>query len=537
MRSNLFKSLYILFKNTQPPQLFLVLFLKASATICKSFQPLLFAIIFSAAITESWNRMLWVLLLNFFLLLLENVFEYISIFCENSFHFKSKILLRKLTVSRLKEEPTLGILKSTKEQYLSWFTSDVDRIDTALNTSISLFIILLSFILHVFLLFTFHFLFFIISIILSIFVFCLHIYISNKWKYFGVKTSEINKNEASKLQNLLKGFFIFFWNNKSLKFMETWNDIKFRYFVQTKQLNFQRYLISVLNMLFLLAINGSIVLLSGYFTLIGWASLPTFLSANIYMSRSLNDITLLVNKSGNIFQNITLLKKYALLLRKHAQTLVEIPLPDFEALKLKNISLILEGQKIIDNLTLTIKKGEKYAIVGKSGVGKTSLMYSLMGLLPSSSGVFSYNDIDYKEIDPRLLNQRINFLSGNMNIFPGTLRENLTLFEKNIEENILKQALDVVQLQDWNLDTILEPNSISLGQKQRILIARVLVTKKDVLILDEAFANVDDSLRNKLEIYFLSKKNLTLINVSHNFNYLTKYNKVINFDLMGGIQH
>lgn len=201
-------------------------------------------------------------------------------------------------------------------------------------------------------------------------------------------------------------------------------------------------------MLFLLAINGSIVLLSGYFTLIGWASLPTFLSANIYMSRSLNDITLLVNKSGNIFQNITLLEKYALLLRKHAQTLVEIPLPDFEALKLKNISLILEGQKIIDNLTLTIKKGEKYAIVGKSGVGKTSLMYSLMGLLPSSSGVFSYNDIDYKEIDPRLLNQRINFLSGNMNIFPGTLRENLTLFEKNIEENILKQALDVVQLQD-----------------------------------------------------------------------------------------
>lgn len=87
------------------------------------------------------------------------------------------------------------------------------------------------------------------------------------------------------------------------------------------------------------------------------------------------------------------------------------------------------------------------------------------------------------------------------------------------------------------MDTILEPNSISLGQKQRILIARVLVTKKDVLILDEAFANVDDSLRNKLEIYFLSKKNLTLINVSHNFNYLTKYNKVINFDLMGGIQH
>lgn len=195
-----------------------------------------------------------------------------------------------------------------------------------------------------------------------------------------------------------------------------------------------------------------------------------------------------------------------------------------------------ENQPVLNELTLSIHKNKKYAIVGKSGCGKSTLVKLLTGYYPDYKGEISYDDDNLKGLKIQELNQMISTIHQSVYMFDESVRENICLYESYTEEE-LTHALDksgVTQFLESLTDgifTLVGENgkNLSGGQRQRIAVARALIRKKPILILDEGTSAVDMQNAYDIEKSLLDIKDLTLITITHNMNYdtLSLYDEVV----------
>ena len=190
-------------------------------------------------------------------------------------------------------------------------------------------------------------------------------------------------------------------------------------------------------------------------------------------------------------------------------------------LNLKNIFYEINSQPILKNINLFINKGEFVSIIGKSGSGKTTLLKIISGLKKQTQGEILLND----EI---LSNENIFLEPENRNL--GLVVQEKVLFPHlkvlaNVEFGISKEANKkekaIEMLNKFHISSLIEkyPHEISGGEAQRVALARTLVTKPKVLLLDEPFNGLDEEL--KKDIYpdvkkILNDNKTTTIMVSHN---------------------
>jgi ATP-binding cassette subfamily B protein len=195
---------------------------------------------------------------------------------------------------------------------------------------------------------------------------------------------------------------------------------------------------------------------------------------------------------------------------------------DFERLEIKELSFSYDNHKVLDSVNLTINKGDKVLIKGISGEGKSTLLKILLGVLKQNGGEVKgvYNGVSY---DLYSLNGTCRLVpQGNM-LFSGTIKENLlfnndTATQSEIDEVLKLTCLkDFVNSLEFGIETKLTENSstISEGQAQRIAIARALLKKAPVLILDEATSSLDEKTEKEIISNLQKIENLTLIAVSH----------------------
>lgn len=197
---------------------------------------------------------------------------------------------------------------------------------------------------------------------------------------------------------------------------------------------------------------------------------------------------------------------------------------------LNNISYNIKNKRIINPISLSIKKDEKYILVGKSGSGKSTLMKILSNLITDYHGCITIDDIDIREIYPSSFNENIAYISQNTYLFEDSLRNNITLYKDYSDEEIY-YALSKAGLNDFmkknnnNLDMKIIDNgkNISGGEKQRISIARALLKKADIIFADEITSNLPQDISIEIE-KTLYNIDCTLIYISHNINYLDNYN-------------
>lgn len=175
----------------------------------------------------------------------------------------------------------------------------------------------------------------------------------------------------------------------------------------------------------------------------------------------------------------------------------ELCKPIFE---FKNVFLKYDGnsEESLLNIDFSVYKGQTIGIVGGTGSGKSSLVNMLSGFYLPTSGTIEYKGVDIKGISRAELTSQISIVLQKAVLFRGTVAENLKFGKDNISDEELYEALRVAQAYDFvmqkdGLDTVVEQGgtNFSGGQKQRLHIARALVRKPEVLILDDSSSALD----------------------------------------------
>ncbi len=193
-------------------------------------------------------------------------------------------------------------------------------------------------------------------------------------------------------------------------------------------------------------------------------------------------------------------------------------------------------EKIFNNLSLNIQKGEKIAIVGMSGSGKSTLLNLLLRFYDVTSGNISIDNQDLQDISSESLYNLITVVQQDVYIFDDTLSANITLNQPFSEDDI-KQAVQQSGLENYilenglGLQTLCGENGANLsgGQKQRLSIARALIRKTPILLLDEATSSLDNKVTTEIENSILKIRDLTTLVVTHKLNetLLKKYDRIL----------
>ena len=179
---------------------------------------------------------------------------------------------------------------------------------------------------------------------------------------------------------------------------------------------------------------------------------------------------------------------------------------------------------VLKNFSLKISKGDRVAIVGKSGCGKTTLLKLITGMLTPTSGQVLFSGIDLQNIDMQAMHRRIGFVMQENILFNTTIRENLYYGKNDACENELIEACKKAGIWDFisslpeGLDTVIGEKGVKLsgGQRQRIVLARVFLQEVDVYIFDEATSALDQFSESIVQdaIHNIAKEK-TIIVVAH----------------------
>lgn len=211
------------------------------------------------------------------------------------------------------------------------------------------------------------------------------------------------------------------------------------------------------------------------------------------------------------------------------------------AIEFRDVSFNYPGQQMpsLRNLSFKIKAGEKVAILGRIGSGKTTLEKLIMGLYQPTGGAVLVDGVDVRQIDPAELRRHIGYVQQDVMLFYGTLRENITLGAPLADDaQVLKAAdiagiLDLVNNHPQGFDMLVgeRGESLSGGQRQGVAIARAVINDPPILLLDEPTASMDHSseeeVKKRLRDFVPDK---TVIVISHRTSLLDLVDRIIVMD-------
>jgi ATP-binding cassette subfamily C protein len=175
------------------------------------------------------------------------------------------------------------------------------------------------------------------------------------------------------------------------------------------------------------------------------------------------------------------------------------------SVRVENLHFSYGEETVLNGINLHIKAGEKVALVGASGGGKSTLIQTLIGLYPSQSGQIYFDDVPIDKIGLDVVREHVVTVLQHPVLFNDTLRANLTLGKIASDEQLwnalqIAQLGEVVQDLTQGLDTIIGRHGMRLsgGQRQRLAIARMVVADPKIVILDEATSALDTETEYKL---------------------------------------
>jgi ATP-binding cassette subfamily C protein LapB len=206
-------------------------------------------------------------------------------------------------------------------------------------------------------------------------------------------------------------------------------------------------------------------------------------------------------------------------------------------IEISNLSFgYTQDRLCLNNLSINISKGEKIAFLGKNGSGKSTLLKLLSGILRPAAGNIMFSGLPLSDIEQSIMYSKVGILLQEVNLFSGTVKENIMLGRDWINDADLAAAIEISGLKSFldflpgGLDCILADrgNSLSGGQRQSIALARAIANNPELLILDEPTASMDLNAENEFTLNLAKlKSDTTILIATHRLPIVNAVDRVV----------
>jgi len=269
---------------------------------------------------------------------------------------------------------------------------------------------------------------------------------------------------------------------------------------------------------------GAVLVMKGNLT-VGY-----ILSSSTYVVRLMSDINSVNNNIVNMQQQMVSglsLKGFMEKFSRTPDTAQFDPHTDFPSIEMKNVTLDIDGQRILDDISLSIPYGKKVGIVGETGSGKSVLLKTIVRMKEITSGSITISGYDIKDYKLKTLREMFSYVFQDVFLFSNSIESNIAFAKPYADQQLVKEAAVHAQAESFinelqeRYETIIGERGIGIsgGQKQRISIARGFLKNAPIFILDDSTSALDVNTERELlkEIYEKYSEK-TLIITAHRFS-------------------
>ena len=262
--------------------------------------------------------------------------------------------------------------------------------------------------------------------------------------------------------------------------------------------------------------------------------LSSFLSYTNQYSKPFNEVSNVVSEFENAKASFKRINDFLNILDDEDKGKEEIK--EIKSIEFKKMSFSYdENRPLINHFNLKISKGQKVAIVGPTGAGKTTLINLLMRFYDPNDGTILINKKPYEDIRKESLRNKVGMVLQDTWIFKGTILDNIRYFKKDASQKEVRDAakkahadIFISNLPDGYMTMVSNKSGLSEGQRQMIAIARIMLLNPELVILDEATSNIDTRSEKLItDAFDLMMKEKTSIVIAHRLSTIEKADTII----------
>ncbi len=365
---------------------------------------------------------------------------------------------------------------------------------------------------------------FITLLIIPLYYF-IYLFVNKKVREYTEKERVEFANVSINIKEKLDSYEIVQTSNKEEYFSNKFNAVANKYYKAVKKVNLIETCSAVMT-------GSLLIVLPMLFLLYGFTmvsnneiSLGQLFAFYAFIPFMIEPLTNLTNTHIAGATGETIFKRVENIIKPPVKTNLS-GIENISTIAFNNVGLEFGEHKVLQGVNYEFSEGDRVAIVGKTGSGKSSFLRLLLKLYTPTNGGIKVNDINLQDIDKKYYLNCISYMPQTPFIFEDTIRNNITLGDDYTDDEILK-ILDKCQLSEFienqtdGLDTLFseQGKGLSGGEKQRISLARTLIKNRDVLVLDEPTSAIDDHSENKiieiLDAYLLENPKKIFITITH----------------------
>ncbi|MEW4451800.1 ATP-binding cassette domain-containing protein [Bremerella sp. JC817] len=337
----------------------------------------------------------------------------------------------------------------------------------------------------------------------------------------SIKESKAKYAVAAWLQELARHTTAFKMNGGQAYALERADDLAVHW-LDARRNHFRIIIRQILFVLGLQAVAATSLLgLGGWLVISGEMTLGQLVASELIVMMILSSFAKLGKHLENFYDLLASIDKlghlFDLSVEQHDR-LFHLREGEPASMRFRNISLSHNNRSVFSDLNLEIGPGSSTAVLGDSGVGKSTFLSLLCGLQQPNKGVVELDDIDIRELRPDSLREHIS-LAGEIGIFHGTILENIHLNRSHINAKDVRDALNTVELLDEfqdlqdGLNTMLQTHGrrLSRSQASRLMLARAIVGRPRMLLLDGVLDGLSDEMASRIFQRLIEQKNWTVI--------------------------
>jgi ABC-type bacteriocin/lantibiotic exporter with double-glycine peptidase domain len=277
---------------------------------------------------------------------------------------------------------------------------------------------------------------------------------------------------------------------------------------------------------FIGAISPFVVLWYGVSEIMrGSLTLGTFVAINAFLTYLYGPARRLTNIGYTFSQAMAGLERIYEIFNENEESKTGEPAVDIKNIVFENVNFSYNGSEpVLNNLNLEIKKGEKVAVVGESGQGKSTIVKMILKFFQPDTGHIYFSGIDSRDIAVKSLRNKIAYVSQKQKILEEELRE-------NIDDSVVKGLLKKFRLDKAIAGNDIHQTEFSGGEIQKIELMESVLKEADVLIVDEGTSNIDyNSEKIVLKELFNTYKDKIIIFIAHRLSTVTDFERIVVID-------